>query len=59
MNQRIDEYIHDISVRFFPDEEEKREELENVLDELVVRSLVEFRRESEAVEYAPEEVRHG
>ena len=59
MNQMIDEYVHDISVRFFPDDLEKMEELENVLDELVVRALVEFRRESEAVEYAPDEVRHG
>lgn len=59
MNQKIDEYIHDICVRFFPDDEEKREELENVLDELVVRVLVEFRKETEAVQYVPDEVKHG
>lgn len=59
MNQRIDEYIYDICVKFFPDDEEKREELENVLDELVIRALVEFRKETEAVQYTPDEVKHG
>lgn len=59
MNQRIDEYIHDISVRFFPDESERREELQNVLDDLVLRAIIGYKGEVEAVEYKPDEVRHG
>jgi hypothetical protein len=59
MNQRIDEYIHDISVRFFPEDSEKCEELVNILSELVARVMIEYRKEIEAIEYKPDEVRHG
>ena len=59
MNQKIDEYIHDISVRFFPEDTERCEELVNVLDELVARVMIEYRSLIEAKEYKPDEIRHG
>ena len=59
MNQKIDEYVHDISVRFFPEDTERCEELGNVLDDLVARVMIEYRKETEAIEYEPEEIKHG
>ena len=59
MNQKIDEYVHDISARFFPEDSERCEELGNVLDELVTRVMIEYRSLIESKEYKPEEIRHG
>ena len=59
MNQKIDDYVHDISVRFFPEDTERCEELVNVLDDLVARVMIEYRKETEAIEYEPEEIKHG
>ena len=58
--QTTDELLHDICVRFFPEDEETREELENVLQALIVENMRACRKEFGVdTTYKPEDISHG